>query len=403
MTSALTRLFGTKNLALVEDVVSDSLVKALEVWRFSGVPDNPSAWLMAAAKNRAVDVLRRERTARKFAPELEAVLSTEWTLVPAVHEAFGDETVKSEQLRMMFACCHSRLPEEVQVALVLNLLSGFGAHEIAQAFLVSDAAMEKRLARGKEKLAEQGSLPEVTKERVTEGLGSVERALYVLFSEGYHGAHASQTIRVELCAEAVHLTMLLVSEREIARPSTLALLALMCLCAARLPARTSAEGELVALDAQDRALWDKLLIERGLGALEASAAGDELTTYHVEAAIAAEHAMAPSRAETNWARIVEMYGTLMRLSPSPVVALNRAIAVGEAEGPERALEELAAIEDADRLDAYPFHAAAIGEQLLRAGRLLEAKSHFERARSRARSPVEQRYLDAKIAQCTRAP
>lgn len=403
MTSALTRLFGLANLPLVEDVVADSLVRALEVWKFSGVPDNPSAWLMTAAKNRAVDVLRKERTARKFAPDLEAMLSTEWALVPTVHEAFGDAAVKDEMLRMMFACCHARLAEEVQVALVLNLLSGFGAREIAQAFLVTEAAMEKRLSRGKETLAEQGGLPEVTAERAAEGLPAVERALYLLFNEGYHGANAKTAVRVELCAEAIHLVTLLVEVPRVTRPSTTALGALMCLCAARLPGRFDENGELVPLEQQDRSRWDATLVKRGLVALEASAQGDELSTYHVEAAIAAEHAYAPSRAQTNWPHIVAMYDTLMAIAPSPVVALNRAIAIGEAEGPERGLAELLAIENVDRLDAYPFHAAAIAEQLLRAGRIDEARAQFERARANARSPAEQRYLEAKIALCSPPP
>jgi RNA polymerase sigma factor (sigma-70 family) len=397
MTSALTRLFGLHNLPLVEDVVGDSLIRALEVWKFSGVPDNPGAWLMATAKNRAVDVLRRERTARRFAPDLEAVLSTEWSLVPAVHDAFCDEAVKNEQLRMMFACCGARLAEEVQVALVLNLLAGFGAREIAQAFLVSDAAMEKRIARGKQTLAQSGALPEVTPERVAEGLPAVHRALYLLFNEGYHGAHAVQTVRVELCAEAIHLTALLASDPAVAGPTTNALLALMCLSAARLPARSDTGGDLVALDAQDRTRWDKQLIARGLVALEDSAIGDELTTYHVEAAIAAEHATSPSRAATNWPRIVSMYGMLMTLAPSPVIALNRAIAIGEAEGPARALEALDRIEDAERLESSPFLAAAIAEQLVRAGRIPEAIARYEEARAKARGPTERRYLDAKIA------
>src|SRR5262245_33311080 len=159
MTSALTRLFGVRNLPLVEDVVADALTKAVEVWKISGVPENPAAWLTAAAKNRAIDVLRRERTARTFEPELAAALSTEWSLVPAVDEAFGDEVIEDEQLRMMFACCHGRLAEEVRIALVLNLMCGFAAREIAHAFLVSESAMEKRLSRGKAALAEAGALP----------------------------------------------------------------------------------------------------------------------------------------------------------------------------------------------------------------------------------------------------
>ncbi len=395
MTSALTRLFGVHNLPLVEDVVHDAICRALEVWKYSGVPENPAAWLTQVAKNRAIDRLRRDRTARSAEPDLAAALSTEWSLVPAVDEAFGDGPVRDAQLAMMFACCHARLAEEVQIALVLNLLCGFGARELAQAFLVSDAAMEKRVARGKHVLAEIGRLPELTPERVEGGLPAVQRALYLLFNEGYHGSHEAGAVRAELCREAIRLAELLVSDEATASPASQALLALLCLTGARLPARHD-EGQLIALEAQDRTRYDGALIARGTAALEASAEGPALTSYHVEAAIAYEHAIAPSRAETNWRRIVAMYDTLVDLAPSPVVALSRAIAIGEHDGPERALVELARLDD-ERLASYPFFHAAKAEQLLRAGRHDEARAAFERAVSVARSPDEERYLKGRAA------
>lgn len=399
MTSALTRVFGVHNLALVEDVVHDALARALEVWKFDGVPENPAAWLTAAAKNRAVDVLRREKTARTFAPELAAALSTEWSLVPTVDEAFGDDAIKDEQLRTMFACCHARLPEEVQVALMLHLLSGFGVREIAAAFLASEAAIQKRLQRGKQTLAEGGELPVVDDERAAEHLPAVLRAIYLLFNEGYHGAYARGSVRAELCAEAIHLAGLLASCPTTARPSTYALFALVCLVAARLPARRGADGALVALDAQDRSRWDQDLVARGVAALEASAVGDAMTTYHVEAAIAYEHAVASSRAETKWARIVTLYDTLLGFGPSPVVQLNRAIAVGEAEGPARGLEELDALDAEPRLSDYPFYPAARGEMLLKKGDRAEARAAFALARAKARTPDEERWFAARIRAC----
>lgn len=399
MTSALTRVFGPQNLPLVEDVVHDALARALEVWKFSGVPENPAAWLTAAAKNRALDVLRREKTARTYEPQLAAALSTEWALVPTLEEAFSEEVIKDEQLRMMFACCHAQLGEEVQVALILHLLSGFGAREIAAAFLASEPAIAKRLQRGKERLAEAGALPPVDEARVAAHLSTVLRALYLLFNEGYHGANRAGSVREELCLEALHLVSLLASSELTARPSTHALFALMCLAGARLPARRDSAGALVALEDQERALWDRSLVQRGLAALEASAEGEEITSYHVEAAIAYEHAVAPSRAETRWDRIVVLYETLMCLTPGPVVALNRAIAVGEAEGPDRGLDELRAIEEATRLDDYPFYAAARGEMLLRAGRAAEARVAFTQAQAKARTPDEERWFEHRLAAC----
>ncbi len=406
ITSALTRLFGVHNLPLVEDVVGDALTKAVEVWKISGVPDNPAAWITAAAKNRAIDVLRRERNARTAEPELAAALSTEWTLVGTVDEAFGDEVVRDEQLRMMFACCQRTLAPEVSVALVLNLLCGFGAREIAHAFLVPLTTMEKRVARGKAALAEAGRLPEVTAERAREHLASVHSALYLLFNEGYHGAHASGAVRAELCAEAIHLTSMLTERAATATPATWALLALMCLTAARLPARRREGGALLALGEQDRAKWDRALIERGRAALVRAALDpdraryeDGLSTYHFEAEIAQLHAEAPSREGTRWGDIVAIYEALLRFAPSPVVALNRAIARGEADGLEHALADLRALERDERLAAYPFLPAALGDVLARLGRQGEARAAFSRAADLARSEEERAFFVARSSAC----
>jgi RNA polymerase sigma factor (sigma-70 family) len=367
------------------------------VWRFSGVPENPSSWLLVAAKNRLLDTHRRRRTADRLEPELAAAVEAFAALPP--EEESKDELVRDDQLRMMFACCHARVPEETQVALILNLLSGFGAREIAAAFFVSEAAMEKRLARGKELLREGGSLLEVTAERVRDHLDAVHGALYLLFNEGYHGSHEVEAVRVELCAEALRLTALLAEFPPTARPATHALLALMCLTAARLPGRTDANDELLGLEAQDRSRWDARLIEHGIQALDASATGEVLTTFHVEAAIAYLHTTARSHAETPWDRIVHHYDELLRLRPSPVVALSRAIAIGELEGPERGLLELQRIEGKERLAAYPFYAAAVGSLELRAGRRDAARESFREALRVARSPLEVRFLERKIASC----
>jgi RNA polymerase sigma factor (sigma-70 family) len=397
LTSALTRRFGLENLPLVEDVVHDALVRAMEAWKYSGVPDNPSAWLLTAAKNRLLDVLRRQRTARKLESELQSAV--EAFAAARVEEGDRDETVRDDQLRMMFACCSRRVPEETQVALILNLLSGFGVREIAAAFFVSEAAMEKRLSRGKELLAESKSLLEVTPERAQEHLGAVQGAVYLLFNEGYHGNQEAESIKVELCAEALRLTSLLAESPLTALPATHALLALMCLTAARLPGRTDANGDLLTLDAQDRSLWDARLVHHGILALEASAAGDVLSPFHVEAAIAYEHTTATSHALTHWGRVVRHYDTLLTLRPSPVVALGRAIALGELEGPARGLQELLGIEDKQRLADYPFYEAAMGNQHLRLGHLEAARKSYERALGVARNPLEVRFLQQKLSAC----
>src|ERR1041385_9105690 len=252
LVAALTRIVGVHNLALAEDVVQDAFCRALEVWKVRGIPDNPGAWLMAVAKHRALDIVRRERTARTFAPELTRVLESEWTLAPAVEEAFTGSTIRDEQLRMMFSCCDRRLPEEVQVALVLNVLCGFAAPEIAAAFLTTRAAMEKRISRGKKTLAESKRLFDLADAEFPARLSAVRRALYLLFNEGYHGASAEAAVRTELCSEAMRLTMLLVDVEPTAEPETLALAALMHLHAAKLPARLDTAGDLHSLIDQDR-------------------------------------------------------------------------------------------------------------------------------------------------------
>jgi len=262
LVAALTRIFGVHNLALAEDVVQDAFSRALELWGAHGIPENPSAWLMATAKNRALDIVRRERTARRFAPEMGHLLDSEWTLAQLVEEAFAAHTIRDEQLRMMFSCCDPHLPEEVQVALVLNILCGFGAPAIASAFLSSRAAIEKRISRGKKALASSERLFDLADGEFVARLSGVQRALYLLFNEGYHTASGEAVVRAELCGEAMRLTRLLLEHPPSATPATHALAALMHLHAARLPARTDATGELHALDDQDRGKWDRALRRR---------------------------------------------------------------------------------------------------------------------------------------------
>jgi RNA polymerase sigma factor (sigma-70 family) len=402
MVAALTRIFGVHNLALAEDVVQDAFCRALEVWKFRGVPENPSAWLMATAKNRALDVLRRQRTARTFAPELERLIESEWTLAPAVAELFAPNALKDDLLRLMFSCCHPRLPEEAQVALILNILCGFSVDEVASAFVSGHAAIEKRIQRAKKVLAGSKTLFDVTAPAdFSARLPAVHRALYLLFNEGYHGASAECAVRAELCHEAMRLAALLLDHPLGAVPATHALSALMCFDAARLPARVDVSGNLNPLFDQDRTLWDRELVIEGLKLLEQSAAGPEVTEYHIEAAIASVHAAAARAEDTNWGKIVSLYDALMRLRPSPIVALNRAIAIAQRDGPERGLEEIGAIENPDRLTAYPFYSAALGELELRRGQHETARGHFRAALALARNPMERRFLDRRVSACER--
>lgn len=400
LTAALTRVFGVHNLALAEDVTQDALCRALEVWKFHGPPPNPSAWLMTTAKNRAIDLIRRERTARTLGPELERWLKTEWTLTPTVDELLAEDALADDQLRMMLSCCHPRLPEEAQVALILQILCGFSSREIAAAFLESTAAVEKRVARAKKVLAASKKLLDLGEAgEVASRLPVVHRALYLLFNEGYHGASAESAVRVELCQEALRLVALLLEHPTGQMPATRALAALMCLHAARMPSRLDDAGDLTPFFDQDRSQWDAALIAQGQRLLYESAEGAELTTYHLEAAIAAVHALAPSARETDWGAIVRLYDALLAMRPSPVVALHRAIAVAQHEGPERGLAEVAAMASRERLENYPFYAAALAEMELGRGCLDRARAHFHHALSLARNPTERRFLEKRLAAC----
>jgi RNA polymerase sigma factor (sigma-70 family) len=400
ITAALTRIFGVHNLALAEDVTQDAFCRALEVWSVRGVPDNPSAWLMQTAKNKALDALRRKRTADSCAPELGWLLRTEWTLAPVVEELLSPTAVKDDLLRMMFSCCDPRLPEMAQVALILHILCGFSVDEVASAFVVGRAAMEKRIVRAKKVLATSKRLFDISAPvELPKRLPAVQRALYLLFNEGYHGASPISAVRAELCREARRLTAVLMENPRTGTPETCALAALMCLHAARLPGRLNADGDLVALGDQDRGLWDAELTLEGLQLLERAAVGPQLSEYHLEAAIAAAHATARGAADTDWRAIVGLYDALLALRPSSIVALNRVIAVAHADGPDRGIAELGGIPDLERLQAYPFYFAAIGWLELRRGNADSARGHFRKALALARNPMERRYLAGRVVLC----
>jgi RNA polymerase sigma factor (sigma-70 family) len=386
MVATLVRILGLRNVDVAEDVVQDALLRALEVWKYRGVPENPSAWLFQAARNRAVDVLRRRRLHDQAARKLSRSLSS----------PVDDQGVRDDQLRMMSSCAHPSLPLEGQVTVILKFLCGFSVTEIARAFLTSEAAIEKRLARAKETLKRSPGPAQLDAER----LDSIHQSLYLLFSEGYHGSHPERSVREELCAEALRLGAILTEHPSTATPATFALLGLMCLHAARLPSRIDDAGSLILLEAQDRSRWSRPLIDQGFAFLNHSASGDELTSFHVEAGIAALHAQARSFGETDWPGILKLYTHLYGLRPTPIVALNRAIALGRVDGPEPALRELEKIRSGGRLKMYPFLEAAAGDLHRLAGRPKEARSHLRLALSLARNEPERQVLQGRLSTLT---
>jgi RNA polymerase sigma factor (sigma-70 family) len=396
--SYLTRIFGLGGLQLAEDVVQDTLCRALETWPVHGVPDNPSAWLMRVARNRAVDLLRRDDQFRYFAPELAHLLKLREDQT-AEMPAFEKE-IHDDQLRMMFSCCHPELSTEAQVTLILKTLCGFSVSEIAHALLASEDSIEKRLGRARKLFRLSGSFVEpANASEIPERLEAVYQAIYLLFNEGYHGSRSERTVREDLCFEAIRLALLLSEHPEGEKPKTHALLALLCFHAARLPGRVGDDGGLIQLEIQDRSKWDRDLMGRGFYFLERASIGNELSEYHLEAGIASLHCAALTYEKTKWAKILELYDMLYRLKPSPIVALNRAIALGNAQGPEEGLAELRKIPDPAKLKDYPFYPAAQGEFHFLAGRPAEAVMHFEKARKLARSRSETNFFERKLTAC----
>jgi RNA polymerase sigma factor (sigma-70 family) len=384
LVAALTRILGPANLGLAEDAVQDALVQAMKAWRF-GPPDDPAAWIVRAARNRAIDIVRREARGRELLPELANL--TEAT--EAIDAALAPDEDAANQLAMMFAVCDPSLTVETHVTMILRWLCSLSPREIGQAFLVDAQTIDRRLHRGKSRLGELGRLVDV--ENVPDRdrrRGSVLGALYLMFSEGYHGSDPDEPIRPLLCRDAIRLAELLLSDPSTAGADVEALAALFCFDTARLSTRLDEGGVFVPLAEQDRARWDHELIERGLAHLAASAAGGAMSRWHLEAGIACEHVVAPSIVATDWSRIVDFYDQLASRSPSPIVVLNRALAVAERDGAEEGCRHLVAIAEEKKVADYPFYWAARADLERRSGREEDARSSYERAIELSRGRAE---------------
>jgi RNA polymerase sigma factor (sigma-70 family) len=388
---ALIRLLGVHNLSLAEDVAQEAMLRALHSWSMGGVPANPSAWITRVAMNLGKDALRHQRMSASketaVITHIEQTYATPAVALESAHE------IRDDALRLLFVCCHPSLTPDAQVVLALKVLCGFSTGEIARAFLTSDAAIEKQLTRTKQRIrdADIGFVIPEGPELGTR-LDGVLAALYLLFNEGYKASAGERLLREELCREAVRLTSLLVVHPAGQTPRSHALLALMLLTAARFPSRLDAHGDLLRLDDQDRSKWDRSLIERGLIQLAEAAQGSELSEYHLQAGIAAIHCTTPDYASTDWNRIVRHYDELNRMKPSPVVALNRAVAVANLHGPQAGLDAVATIPQRDRLDSHYLLHAVLGELHWRLKNDRAAAESFRRALKLAQVGPEQNYL-----------
>src|SRR5437870_4195563 len=398
MVATLTGIFGIEHLNLAEDVVQEAQPRALQTWPYRGIPENPAAWIMRASRNLALDVVRREKVFRAKEPEIARLMERDGSAPEAA--IFSEHEIADDRLRMMFVCCHPVIPPEAQVALALKTLCGFSVSEISHAFLTTEAAIAKRLTRAKQKIQEAQVPFEIpTGDELTRRLDTVLHSLYLLFNEGYKASSGEKLVREEICEEAIRLTSLLVEHAAGNRPMTHALLALMLLNSARIPSRVDTDGNLLRLQDQDRSLWDRSMIARGMMHLAHSAEGNEITEYHIQAGIAACHCEAPNYDSTNWRQILALYDRLIQFDNSPVVALNRAVAVANVHGPKAGLEAVAAIENRDKLESYYLLYAVLGEFEAQMNDPLAAAGYFRRSLQLAETKSEQLFLSKRFRAC----
>lgn len=398
MVAILTRIFGIEHLNLAEDVVQEALARALQTWPFYGVPKNPSAWIMRASRNLALDVVRRRRVFQNKQSEIIRLMDRDGATPDEA--IFSEDEISDDRLRLMFVCCHPAIPAEAQVALALKTLCGFSVEEIGHAFLTTESAIAKRLTRAKQKI-HQARIPfEIPGGgELEQRLDNVLQSLYLLFNEGYKASSGENLVREELCEEAIRLAELLVAHPAGNQPKTHALLALMLLNAARNPTRLDGAGNLLRLQEQDRTRWNKSMIARGMFHLAKSAAGDELSEYHLQAGIAACHCAAKDYESTDWQKILVLYDRLVEFDQSPVAALNRAVAIANIRGPKAGLRAVRAVRDIHKLSSYYLLYAVLGEFEMRSGNPQAAAEQFRRSFELVETKSERAFLLKRLQRC----
>ncbi len=398
MVAVLVKVFGTQNLQLAEDVVQDTLLQAMQTWKLKGAPDNPSAWLYKVARNKAIDIIRKNKFSVQydFSDSERALLQSEYTLSTVMENMWQEDVVKDDLLRMMFACCHPDLSPENQITLILKTLCAFSTLEIAKSFLTMEDTISKRLYRTKEFFRERKIKPEYPPpDQLPARVLTVLRAIYLIFNEGYNSSDSDTLIRKDLLEQAMYLCDLLCSHHQTQLPEVYAAMALMYYHAARIDSRIGPGGEIILLSSQDRGKWDRSLIARGNEYLDKAAFGDSLTTYHIEAAIAWEHCNAARFEDTNWPRILNYYNWLYKLAPSPVVQLNRLTVVYKIYGADRVMEEIEQIDDKIELEKHYLYHSLLGEVYAESDPAL-ARNCYERAFALTRNAAEKKLLVNKI-------
>ncbi len=398
MIAVLTRLLGSENLELAEDVVQDAMIEATKVWTYKGIPDQPSAWLYQVAKNKAFNAIKRKSYLKKYAHEMSRELGAEAEVNPDALDLFSEEEILDDQLRMIFTCCHPSLTIDSQIALSLKTLCGFSIAEIAKAFLSNKDTINKRLIRARKKIRTAQIPFEVPKGiELEQRLKTVLSCIYLLFNEGYSASSGDQLVRHDICKESIHLAELMLSHPLFSdRSEIFALLALMQLNASRFPSRQAKDGSIITLENQDRTLWNLQLMEQGFANLKKSTEAGEVSTYHLLASISSFHCAAKDYSSTNWATILGLYDRLLTTENSPIVKLNRTVALAKAYDSEKALTELQKIQDSAELLSYYLYYSIKAEFQLDIGLKNEAKSNLIRAIELAPLQSEKALLKSKL-------
>jgi RNA polymerase sigma-70 factor (ECF subfamily) len=403
--ATLVRLFGPRNLELAEDVLQEAFRKALVAWQEQGVPENPAAWIVTAAKRHAIDTVRAQRTQRKFSDELSSQLESGWTLTHTVEQEFDEARIVDHQLRMIFMCANADVPADNRIPLMLRTLCGFGLPAISRALLLPEATIKKRLVRTREKLRgyafefpAQDKLPSV--------MDSVHTVLYLLFNEGFHSTDEARAMNLELCREAIHLATLLVAEPRVVNRDTLGLLALMQFHLARAASRVDGRGDNVPIDQQDRTRWDAEAIAAAARwvALADNVVSSATDRFYIEAKIAEQHCRVARFEDTDWAVIVDWYAAMVNTTNSPLAALNRAVALGYAGKHAAAVEQVASVIEHDALRGSHMPSAVLAHVAALAGDADKARHYANESCSRGGSAREQRALHEQIERLlARAP
>ena len=393
--ATLVRLLG--DLDLAEEAMHEAFAAALESWPHTGIPGKPRPWLISTARFKAIDAIRRRARFDGAQKDLIAHMESRINDTLLNDEAIGDEEIEDDRLRLIFTCCHPALPLEGQVALTLREICGLTTEEIARAFLVTPATLAQRIVRAKTKIREARIPYEVPRpEELTERLGAVLQAVYLVFNEGYSAAAGAEVTRAELTREAIRLGRLLAEVQP--EPEVVGLLALMLLQESRRAARTSSTGELILLENQDRSLWNREQITEGVALVERALQSRRFGSYTLQAAIAAVHAEAESSADTDWRQIVALYNQLVRIQPSPVVHLNRAVAIAMRDGPETGLRHIEEIMDQGELGNYYLAHSARAEMYRQLGRTAEARASYKKALALTQQEPERQFLRERIRQ-----